>query len=590
MQRFVERLVAKAKGKRQKIKGKWLSAFCLCLLPFAFCLLPCLGSVAPAAPASDVHLAVLVIFDQLRGDYLSRWDELFGKDGFHRLEHEGAWFQNCHYSYSNTLTGAGHASLATGTWPAKHGIIGNEWYDRSEGDVVYCAALPRYQRVPPYDPTDKGKASAKQSRSGAPDRLLSQTLADVVKLAGGKVVSLSLKDRGAVLPGGRKPDACYWFDTDSGLFVTSTYYRDRVHPWIEEFNRGRPANFWFSRDWRRLRPDLDYAKYSGPDDVAGEGTGIKKAQGRIFPHPMTGGGQQPGKDYYDTLYTSPFGNNLLLDLVGRALDAEKLGTGTTRDLLCLSFSSNDPIGHVWGPDSQEVLDMTLRTDLVVKTLLNLLDTRVGKGRYILALSADHGVCPLPEVSRAQGREARRLDPAQMRKEAEAFLTERFGPKGTGPAPWFEKAPESNNWYLHQATLRAAAVGQPRVEEVLADWLLKQPGIQAVYTRSQLRDGVLQDDALGQSVKRTFHPERSGDVQIILKPYHLMDTYQTGTTHGTPHAYDTHVPLLVYGPGIRPGPRREAIIPQAAAVILAHGLGVHPPADAEISVPEKLFEE
>src|SRR5581483_2466780 len=136
MQRFVERLVAKAKGKRQKIKGKWLSAFCLCLLPFAFCLLPCLGPVAPAAPASEVHLAVLVIFDQLRGDYLSRWDELFGKDGFHRLEREGAWFQNCHYSYSNTLTGAGHASLATGTWPAKHGIIGNEWYDRAEGDVV----------------------------------------------------------------------------------------------------------------------------------------------------------------------------------------------------------------------------------------------------------------------------------------------------------------------------------------------------------------------------------------------------------------------------------------------------------------------
>jgi predicted AlkP superfamily pyrophosphatase or phosphodiesterase len=559
--------------------------------PIALFLLP-----APAAQAPDVRLAVLVVFDQLRGDYPRRWAEVFGEDGFRRLGREGASFENCHYPYSNTVTGAGHASLATGTWPARHGVIGNNWYERSEGEAVYCATLPRYQRVPPVEAKAAGEGpegggkSKKARAGGAPDRLLTQTLADVVKQAGGKVVSLSLKDRGAVFMGGRRPDACYWFDTADGRFVTSTYYRDCVHPWVEEFDRGRPADFWFGRAWRRLRPDLDYQKYSGPDDVAGEGVGFKKSQGRTFPHPMTGGAKQPGTDYYETLTFSPFGNDLLLELARKAIDTEKLGAGGTKDLLCLSFSSTDLVGHVWGPDSQEVFDTALRDDLVVKELLNYLDARVGKGRYLLVLSADHGVCPMPEVSRAKGREAVRLDPDRLYKEAEAFLNEKFGAKGEAPARWLEKPPEPNNWYLNHAALRAAGVGQTRAEEVLSDWLRKQPGIEAVYTRSQLRDGVLQDDAIGQRVKRSFHPERSGDVLIVTKPYYLMDTYQTGTTHGTPHEYDTHVPLMVFGPGVRLGERREAVTPQAAAAILAHGLGVPPPRDAEAGVPEKLFGE
>jgi predicted AlkP superfamily pyrophosphatase or phosphodiesterase len=559
------------------------------LLIFLTACLP-VPAADPPAKRPTARLAVLVVFDQFRGDYLQRWDELLGEDGFHRLEQDGAWFQNCHYPYANTVTGAGHASLGTGTSPDKHGIIANNWFDRTEGEAVYCAAVPRYQRVPLADPAKDNADKPKKSKGGgSPDRLLSPTLADALKAATdgkGRVVSLSLKDRGAVLTAGKRPDACYWFDASDGLFVTSTYYRDRAHDWVEEFNKGRPADLWFGRDWRHLRPSLDYAKYSGPDDVTGEGLGVKKSQGRAFPHPMTGGQTKPGADYYETLYTSPFANDLLLDLAKRAIDELKLGTNDTPDLLCLSFSSNDPVGHIWGPDSQEVLDTTLRTDLVVKELLNHLDARVGKGRYILALSADHGVCPLPEVSREKGRDAKRLDPKLVREEAEAFLQEKFGKKD---GRWIE-ATDGGSIYLNRATLKAAGAEQTRVEEALADWFIKRPEFQAAYTRTQLLKEIRKEDEISQRVRHSFHPERGGDVYPVLKPYYLMDIYLTGTTHGTPHAYDTHVPLLVYGPGVRPAVRREPIIPQAATVILASGLGIKAPADAEAPLPEKLFEE
>ena len=376
----------------------------LCLL----ILLPC--AAAAEKPASPVRLAVLVVFDQMRGDYLQRWDELYGDDGFHRLERDGVWFQNCNYPYAGTVTGAGHASLATGTSGYKHGIIFNDWYDRKEGADVNCATHVRYQRVPAApikEPAVKGAKVEKPRPGGTPERMLAPTLADALKAATGgkaKVVSLSMKDRSAALPGGQRPDACYWFDSTDGNFVTSTYYRDAIHPWVADYNSTKPADAWFGKEWTRLRPNLDYEKYSGPDDVVGEDVGY--GEGRTFPHPLDGGLKMPGQKYYNAVYTSPFGNDILLGLVKRAIDAEKLGKHDVPDLLCVSFSSNDSIGHNWGPDSQEVLDVTLRSDLIVKELLQVLDAKVGKGNYMLALSADHGVCPLPEVAAKQGKDAK----------------------------------------------------------------------------------------------------------------------------------------------------------------------------------------
>lgn len=535
---------------------------------------------AAEAEPPQTKLAVLVVFDQMRGDYLKRWDALFGEGGFHRLTRDGAWFQECHYPYAHTVTGAGHASVLTGCWPWKHGIIANEWYDRAVGEQVYCATTDRYQRVPPPAGADGKK---KKQEGGNPDRLLSPTLGDALKAAtGGKgrVVALSLKDRGAVLPGGKKADACYWFDASAGIFITSTYYRDRQHPWAEEYNRGRPADRWFGKPWQRLRADLDYARYSGPDDVPGEGRGV--LQGRVFPHRMTGGLKEPGRLYYEALYNSPFGNELLLGLVKAALAGEKLGTRDTPDLLAVSFSCNDPIGHCWGPDSQEVMDVTLRSDLIVKELLTLLDAQVGKGRYSLVLTVDHGVCPLAEVARAQGHDADRLPTSLLKEEAEEFLEQTYGRGG-----WV-KAAEHPWVYLNQSLIKERGLKAADVEAALAGWLVKQPGIQAAYTRTQLLAGVPADDAIGRMVRRSFHPDRAGDVAVVVKPYYQITQFLTGTGHGTPHPYDTHVPLLVYGPGVKAGVRKDRVAPQAAATILAHALGIKPPADAEVPLPDELF--
>ncbi len=559
-----------------------LAAYFTFLLLFLFPL----GARAESPP---VRLAVLVVFDQFRGDYLARWDELYGDDGFHRLEREGVWFQNCHYPYSGTVTGAGHASLATGTSAYKHGIIYNDWFDRKEGDAVYCAGNVRYQRVPAApkkDPAEKETKTEKPKGGGTPDRLLAPTLADALKAATGgkaKVVSLSMKDRGAALPGGQRPDACYWFDTTDGQFVTSTFYRDSVHPWVAEYNATKPADAWFGKEWTLLRPKLDYEKYSGPDDVLGEDVGY--GQGRTFPHPLDGGLTKPGKKFYDAIYTSPFGNEILLGLVKRAIDAEKLGTHDVPDLLCVSFSCNDSVGHNWGPDSQEVLDMTLRTDLLVKELFNTLDEKIGKGKYVLALSADHGVCPLPEVAVKQGKDGKRVIAADEYQEINEFLDKKF-PTNADFAP--VKVLGNESVYLNPTWVKATTVEQSKIEDALAAWLKTRPVYQTAYTRGQLLKGVAEDDKIGQMVRRSFHPDRSGDVMMVLKPYHIVWSRLKGSSHGTPHSYDTHVPLVIFGPGLVPGARKDRVTPQANVAILAKALGIKPPAMADAPLPEKVF--
>jgi predicted AlkP superfamily pyrophosphatase or phosphodiesterase len=533
------------------------------------------------------RLAVLVYFDQLRGDYLERWRSLFVEQGFNRLLRDGAWFTNCHYPYANTVTGAGHASVATGCSPWKHGIILNDWYQRSEGASVYCVTDFRSEPVPPLPIEPRNREAAMKARGGTPERLLAATVADVLKSAtGGKarVVSLSLKDRSAILPGGQSPDACYWYEIETGQFVTSTYYRDRVHPWVEEFNRGRPADRYYGREWQRLLPHVDYQRYSSPEEAPGKDEGF--ALGRTFPHLLTGGMSRPARKYYEAIYGTPFGNELLFDLVKRGIAAEALGKHATPDLLCVSFSANDPIGHVWGPDSQEVLDVTLRSDLLVKELLEVLDAQVGKGAYFLVLTADHGICPLPEHSKEEGKDAGRIKPMVLKKQMAEYLEETFGLKGDAAAA--VEGFTGEGIYLSRAWLRARGQDPREVNARLARWLKNQTGILTTYTREQLIKGLPEEDVIGQCVRRSFHPDRSGDVILVPKPYWFVSPYPTGTTHGSPHSYDTHVPLVVYGQGIKPQVRPDAVTPQAAAAILAEALGVAPPKMAEAKVPENLF--
>jgi hypothetical protein len=533
----------------------------------------------------------------MRADYLTRWDRLFGEGGFRRLKSEGAWFANCRYRYANTVTGAGHATIATGCAPRRHGIIGNDWYDRRFAADVYCVGDEHYTQIPasPSSLFDLTGTLMGRRRGKAPTRLLTPTLADALKDAtGGKgrVISISLKDRSAILLGGRPADGCYWLQTSTGTFVTSTYYENRLPLWVSDFNRSRPGDRWFGRPWKRVRLDLDYTRYSGPDDERAEGTGV--GQGRTFPHPMDAGEKAPRESYYLALYNSPFGNDLLLELAKQAIESERLGQRDAPDLLCISFSSNDTVGHCYGPDSQEVLDITLRSDQLMQDFLSYLDAKVGKGRYVIAVTADHGVCPLPEVAGTQGKDAGRISSDVIGRDLERFLDSKFGANEAGH--WIEARQEL--WlYLNERLLQQRSLPKAMVEHSIADWLAQQPGILAAYPRAQFDgEGQLQDP-IGEAARLSSHPERCGDIAVILKPYYLFSSppdrrnplqRPTGTTHGTPHLYDTHVPLLVYGPGIKEGEQDRTISPGSIAGILARALGIHPPRAADVSLPHSLF--
>jgi predicted AlkP superfamily pyrophosphatase or phosphodiesterase len=583
---------------------------------------------APAHAGSEKpNLVVLVVFDQLRGDYLEKWKPLFGPDGFARLQRDGAWYVNCHYPYGVTVTGAGHASLLTGCSPDAHGIIGNTWYDRKSGAAVNCSESDRYGRIPPLPktlpkddvrddvkateeaekrareatnpPTEKKPTEAKSAGPtkpkpyGTPDRLLAPTFGDALKAATdgkGRVFGLSFKDRSAVLPVGARADGTYWLDSTDGMIVTSSFYRDAVHPWVTEFNKRRVADRWFARAWERSRGDVDYPRYSGPDKVVGEGKGTR--QGVTFPHPTDGGLKAVGKAYYDALYNSPFGNDFLLEFVKAAVTAEKLGQDGTPDLLTVSFSSNDSVGHTWGPDSQEVLDTTLRSDRMLADLLTFLDGAVGNGKYLVCLTADHGICALPEVSAARGLPARRVPVGKYLAAAEAHLRAEYETVGVASkAKWIEN--KTSPWvYLNRRAIEAKGLDPADVARTLATYLARQDGVLRTFTRAELEREPDRYDTIARRMKKSYHPDRSGDVAVVLHPYCLEadNDYPTGTTHGSPHAYDTHVPLLVFGTNVKSGVRKEEIPPASVAAIFAKALGITPPAKAEYPCPDGLFRE
>lgn len=545
---------------------------------------------APPPAARKVKLAVLVVFDQLRGDLIERWRPLFGPNGFARLQRDGAWFTHCHYPYGVTNTGPGHASMLTGTCGDTHGIVSNDWIEG--GQPVYCAGSERYDLVPPApkfptEPTEKPKekekekAPAKAKSVGTPERLLSETVADVLKEVHGaksKVFGLSLKDRSAILPTGKRPDGAYWF---YGTFGTSTYYSARVHPWVQSFNESKFADQWFGKEWTRFRPDVDYVRWSGPDDVRGEGAGV--GQGIAFPHPMTGGKPQLGRQYYEALANSPHGNDLLLEFAKTCVTAENLGGDDVPDLLVVSFSSNDLVGHTWGPDSQEVMDITLRSDALMADFLSFLDAKVGKGNYLMGVTADHGICPLPEITGAA-----RVPTGDLAKLIDAHLSKKYPPlvgASGKDARWVEAI--QFPWvHLNDRVVKASGKSKAEIAAEAAKALQGHPHVARTLTAAELSGTFPASDVIGARMKRSFYPSRCGDLAIVLAPYSLPGG-GTGTTHGAPFNYDTHAPLLVYGPGIRGGVRTEPTTPQALASVFAKWLNVRRPKSAEFPIPETL---
>jgi hypothetical protein len=539
-------------------------------------------------PSGPGRLVVVVVFDQFRGDYLTRWGEHFGPDGFARLQREGVWYADAHLPYACTSTGPGHASIATGAPPSVHGIVENDWFDRKAAARVYCAQPDRASDLVP--PVVGGPPSRGTGSGFGPDRVLVESLADRLRNAtGGKgrVVVLSIMDRSVAMLGGKNPDAAYCFDTRDGRFHTGSNYRTQVHPWVEEFNASGAVTRWVGKEWTRLRPDLDYDKLAGKDDAPGEGFGAN--QKRVFPHPM---GDEPtaGPRYYSALETSPFGNELLLELAKKAVTAEKLGRGETADLLCLSFSSNDLVGHQWGPDSHEVLDVTLRSDRVMADLLGFLDATVGKGRHTVVVTADHGVSPIPEQKKLPL--ADRVPLNGLLAQLPAALDEVFGPAPTGLTRWLElddkDAAAVWPWvYLNHAAIRARGADLEKVSEFTAQWLGNRHNSQLVaFTRKQIETGTLPPGAgpevrpFLEMARLAYHPDRCGDVLVVSQPGVLVTPYAAGTSHGSPHPYDTHVPVLAAGLGVPAlGKQERRTSALVVAPIVAKALGIDPPTGA-----------
>jgi predicted AlkP superfamily pyrophosphatase or phosphodiesterase len=576
------------------------------LLRYALVLFPTAAFVVAAAvylpsrwndrppdptPAESGRLVVVMVFDQMRGDYPQRWKPLLDAGGFMRLASEGVWYANAHLPYSCSATGPGHASIGTGLPPSVHGIIENDWYDRKRNGTVLS--------VTPERPSPRVPTRSDGVTDGfAPDQLLVDGLGDHLKRERltSRVFSLALKDRAAVMMGGKKPDGVYAFDTDVGEFHTAARYRDTPHPWVVEFNKRDESDKWLSKQWDRLKADDVYTATLGPDDSPGETRSEKNPKtggligyGTTFPHPLNIDGQkEPSKRYYERLEASPFGNELLAEFAWECIDRERLGTGGRTDLLFLGFSANDTIGHKWGPDSHEVLDCTLRTDKLIADTARKLNERLGPDRWTLIVTADHGICPLPERWSRERPDAERFDP---RSEFDPVmmgkvLDEKFDALGTDPQAWFTASGRMQfpHVYLNHAAIEKHGVKVTDVATALAKWAANRPHVEAAFTREQLL-GPPSADPLTRRCQLGYHAERGGDVYLVPKAYCLpTGVASLGTSHGTPHPYDTHVPLFAVGAGVTKfGKREEVVSSLLIGPIVCKALGL----DAPASLPEKL---
>ena len=516
---------------------------------------PLLAAAAPEAGPAP-RLVLFITVDQMRADYLERFRPLYTA-GLKRLVEEGAVFTNANYRHACTETGPGHSVLLSGRSPRSSGIVGNEWYDRTLRQRVNVVDDPAVRLV-----------GSERGRAASPAYFNAFTVGDLLKARSpaSKVVGVSFKDRAAILPAGRKADGAYWYQTTDGRFVTSSWYTDRAPAWLERWNARKPADALAGRVWERLLPDpATYLRYAGEDAVEGEFDNKDVA----FPHTLRGA--PPAFEFYDSLRRTPFADEMLLDFAIAAMQGHDLGSDDATDVLTISFSATDPIGHTYGPDSQEEMDNLLRLDRTIGRLLDAVERRAGRGRVLVALSADHGSMPLVEVLRKRGVDARRADAAELSRPVEQALAARF-PGKTG----LIADPDPMEYVLDQDAITRQGLKREDVEATIREALLATGLIDAVYTRAQLMGPRLADDPFFDRHQRAFFPTRSGDLVARIRQYTYLSGYRGGTGHGSPHDYDRHVPIVLMGPGVRPGPRDADVGPEDIAWALGRLLGLDYP--------------
>lgn len=532
------------------------------------------------------RLVVVVAIDQFPREYLDRFGPLFAEGGFRRLLAQGADYRECHHDHLATFTAPGHSVMLTGAYPVQTGIIDNTWYSRTEGREVGCVETSTAKII--RSPASQVEAI---DPGVAPPSSLATTVGDAVRIASGmqaRVISVAIKDRSAVFMGGQRPNGAYWFDGRTCTFVSSTHYLDRLPAWLDTFNARGLCKPYLDQSWTKMRADIDYARYADSDDAPYERPLFDF--GLAFPHPIKefirtdGDAAKREKDRYNSVIAGPAGGELLLQFAAAAIAGESLGGDDTADVLALGFSSNDLVGHAFGTHSQEVLDITLRTDRVVAQLMELLDQQIGKDQWVLALTSDHGAAPTPEyLERHRILPARddhhRLTSTFMQTAIEQALARRYF--GTTPPPaTFQKFISA--WlapfvYVNPET-PGLLPGHPSFDELLdvvREETLKVDGIRRVYVRSERNALAGSNDPLDRRTYRSWHAENGGDLIVVTEPYWL-DTDNLATTHGTPYRYDSHVPMILYGSGIRAGQHHRPVAVVDLAPTLARILGVTPP--------------
>lgn len=495
---------------------------------------PVVEKPAENTNARRPKLVVGITVDQMRYDYIEKFWNDFGDKGFKRLLGEGFFCRNLKYNYMPTYTGPGHASIFTGTTPAYHGIIQNDWFERSSGLTIYCSS----------DSTVSGVGTSSAAGKMSPQYLLATTLGDELKLFSNnrsKVFGIAMKDRGAILPAGRTADAAYWFVGGAeGVWATSNWYMNELPAWVSEFNSGNYAENYMNKTWSLAMEESRYDE-SMQDNNAYEAP-FKGSLRPVFPYVLSELASTNGN--FDLIKATPFGNDLTVDFAKQLIEKENLAADEFTDMLCMSFSSTDYIGHQFGIHSREIQDCYIRLDKLLGEFLDYLDQRVGRDNYLLFLSADHGGAPTPSYMLTEKASAGYWEKEKFALELEKWMKSEFG-EGT----WIIN--ESNqNIFLNRDLIAQKKLDLTSVQNRVAQYVASQPHVHAAFSASQLQDFNLQLPIM-QMAKLGYSQKMSGDVIYILDPdfihYGMM-----GTTHGSPYVYDAHVPAIFFGSGIATG--------------------------------------
>lgn len=514
-------------------------------------------------------LVVGIVVDQMKMEYLYRFSDDFSANGFKRLMNKGYVFHNAHFNYMPTYTAPGHASIYTGTTPSVNGIVGNEWFSRKLGKSMYCTDDASVKTI--------GEGSEKEGAM-SPKNLLSTTITDELRLGtnfNGKVIGMSLKDRGAILPAGHFANWAFWFSS-TGAFISSTFYGEKLPDWVTQFNNEKNYLPYINKGWSLLKPAADYNE-SLPDDNPYEGK-LYNCEKPVFPYNL--------KEMYDkndagVMRSTPFGNNLLADFAKKAIEKEALGKDNVTDFLTVSFSSTDYVGHILGPRSMELQDTYLRLDLTIADFLDYLDKTVGKDNYLLFLTADHACAENAAHLKDHKYDVKNIPSKDIFKSLKEFSTTAFGVNLVVEYSNF-------NVYLNKELIKTKGLELVNVKQDFKAFLMSQEQVKKVYTEEDILASTGNDFYLN-FIANGYDVTQNGDLVVLDKPGYI-EYGATGTSHGTPYAYDTHAPLLFYGWKIKPGESFDKKEITQIAPTLALKLKIEMPNGTESKVLEEVLQE